>query len=255
MQQEFHGNAAPFTQTAIRAAADRLKCPVAALRAVIDVESRGGFQRDGRPKILFERHYFRRLTGGRYDVAHPDISARNWGGYGRSSAQYDRLHRAIALDRDAALRSASWGAFQIMGDNSAAAGFADVEAFVAAMVEGEDRHLDAFVDFVLANSLNDELRRCDWAGFARDYNGSAYRRNRYDTKLAAAYARHAAAERPVLRVGDRGQALRDVQVMLGITADGVFGPLTERAVRQWQRDFDLVEDGIVGPLTWDALDK
>ncbi|MGG7377547.1 N-acetylmuramidase domain-containing protein, partial [Escherichia coli] len=40
--------------------------------AVIHVESSGaGYQADRRPKILFERHVFHRLTGGRFDAAHP----------------------------------------------------------------------------------------------------------------------------------------------------------------------------------------
>jgi hypothetical protein len=36
--------------------------------------------------------------------------------------------------------------------------------------------------------LVDELRRNDWAGFARGYNGPGYADNRYDTKLASAYS-------------------------------------------------------------------
>ena len=84
----------------------------------------------------------------------------------------------MGLDRDAALRSASWGAFQIMGDNFGTAGYADAVSLVAAMVSGEPAQLDAFVAFVKKNRLDDELARHDWAGFARAYNGSAYRDNR-----------------------------------------------------------------------------
>jgi peptidoglycan hydrolase-like protein with peptidoglycan-binding domain len=57
----------------------------------------------------------------------------------------------------------------------------------------------------------------------------------------------------IVKRGDRGAAVRSIQRELGITADGVFGPLTERAVKRFQRRHDLVPDGIVGPLTRGAL--
>ena len=245
---EFCGRALRLSEGAMAAAARGLGCELAAVRAVIDVESRGGFDDRGRPKILFERHYFHRLTGGRFDAENPDISARTAGGYGRSAAQYDRLARAAALDRDAALRSASWGMFQIMGDNFAAAGFADVEHFVAAMMDGEDAHLAAFVAFVRARGLASALARRDWRAFARGYNGPAFARNRYDERLADAYARHA-----VLRRGSRGAAVRALQARLGLVTDGQFGELTEDAVRQFQRSAGLAVDAMVGPATRAAM--
>lgn len=60
--------------------------------------------------------------------------------------------------------------------------------------------------------------------------------------------------RPTIRQGDRGDAVRELQSLLGgLNADGVFGPLTAAAVRQFQTDNGLVADAIVGPRTWDAL--
>ena len=190
MPLEFAGPATPLDDKAIEQAARAIGCQVAALRAVLDVESRGGFLPNGRPKILFERHYFSRLTKGTFDRGHPDISNREPGGYAGGPKEYGRLARAIKLDRDAALRSASWGSFQIMGDNFRACGFADVTSFVAAMVSGAPAHLDAFVRFVKQKGLGDELVRRDWAGFARGYNGPAYKTNDYDAKLAAQFALH-----------------------------------------------------------------
>lgn len=53
----------------------------------------------------------------------------------------------------------------------------------------------------------------------------------------------------ILRVGSRGDDVRAVQQKLGITADGVFGPNTQAAVRRWQAANGLTADGIVGPAT------
>jgi peptidoglycan hydrolase-like protein with peptidoglycan-binding domain len=62
-----------------------------------------------------------------------------------------------------------------------------------------------------------------------------------------------ASSEVIVKRGDRGLAVRSIQRRLGIVADGVFGPLTERAVKRFQRRHSLVPDGIVGPLTRGAL--
>lgn len=63
-------------------------------------------------------------------------------------------------------------------------------------------------------------------------------------------------KRPVLRRGSTGEFVREVQTILEIRVDGQFGPITEAAVKGFQReaDADLTVDGIVGPLTWRELD-
>ena len=170
-------------------AAKMLNCEVAAIKAVAEVESAGGgFLSNGRPKILFERHYFHRLTGGEYSAAHPDISNRNAGGY--TSNEHARLEKAAKLDRNAALQSASWGKFQIMGAHWKALGYSSIQEFINAMYASETEHLMAFVKFVKVNGLSYELQRKDWAGFARGYNGSNYHINKYDQKMAVAYNKY-----------------------------------------------------------------
>jgi peptidoglycan hydrolase-like protein with peptidoglycan-binding domain len=58
----------------------------------------------------------------------------------------------------------------------------------------------------------------------------------------------------VVKRGDRGPAVKRVQRALRVTPlDGVFGPVTERSVRRFQREKGLVADGIVGPVTRRAL--
>jgi hypothetical protein len=171
------------------AAAQRLGCQRAAVQAVAQTETkRSAWDDAGRPTILFERHYFSKLTGRRFDHSHPDISNRTAGGYGRFAEQYSKLWRAAILNESAALESASWGSFQIMGSNYAASGFQSVADLVNAMLESEQRHLDAFVSFILASrALTNALRNLDWAAFARGYNGPDYQKNDYDRKIADAY--------------------------------------------------------------------
>jgi hypothetical protein len=57
----------------------------------------------------------------------------------------------------------------------------------------------------------------------------------------------------IVKRGDRGEAVRSVQKQLGLTPDGVFGPVTEQAVKRFQKSHDLLADGIVGPITRGAL--
>lgn len=176
-------------------AAKRLRCEPAAIRAVAEVESRGeGFYADGFPVILFERHKFRSFTHGKYNDSHPQISgpAGEYGSPGQN--QKNKFNLAFKLDPEAAMKSCSWGKFQIMGFNHELCGFPTVGEFVDAMKESEGRQLDAFVSFVIKTGLADELRRHDWAGFAEGYNGAGYKANKYDTKMAAAYKRFAKNE-------------------------------------------------------------
>ena len=57
----------------------------------------------------------------------------------------------------------------------------------------------------------------------------------------------------VLRRGDRGPAVVELQNLLLLKPDGIFGPRTERLVRVFQREKGLEDDGIIGPNTWKAL--
>ncbi len=52
-----------------------------------------------------------------------------------------------------------------------------------------------------------------------------------------------------------GEDVRELQRILKIYSDGIFGTMTDTAVRLYQRGHGLVEDGIVGPKTWESLLK
>lgn len=58
---------------------------------------------------------------------------------------------------------------------------------------------------------------------------------------------------PTLRRGSSGESVRVLQEKLFV--DGVFGPSTEAAVREFQRKHGLTVDGIVGPRTWAKLNE
>lgn len=62
-------------------------------------------------------------------------------------------------------------------------------------------------------------------------------------------------EYPTLKRGMQGKAVRDLQMLLGINADGIYGCLTETAVRLYQKQHGLHEDGVCGKDTWAELLK
>jgi len=185
-----------ITQKDFELAAGALNCVGAGVKAVAEVESRGsGFLGDGRPKILFEAHHFARLTNQQYNLTHPHISSKRWNKtlYLGGAKEYNRLEAAIMLDPMAAIQSASWGAFQIMGFNHVLAGFATPAAFVAAQFMGEGRHLAAFVSFVKSLGLHKHIQKKNWEAFAKGYNGPKFKENNYDGLLAKAYEKHSKA--------------------------------------------------------------
>lgn len=181
-----------LTDDDYKQAADALGCEVTAIKAVVKIESDGtGYLPDGSLKILFEAHIFHRFTKGRFDKSHPNLSSPKWNRklYKGGVREWERMTEAMKLDKAAALMSASYGMFQIMGFNFALCGVTSVEEFIEVTGKSERGQLDTFVAFVKAQHLDDELQRKDWAGFARIYNGPGFKTNRYDEKMALAYAK------------------------------------------------------------------
>jgi len=239
------------------------------IRAVIEVEtSGGGFDSQGRPRMLFEPHVFwrelgqgpKRTTAEAQGLAYP-----KWGTKPYPVDSYSRLATAIKIDANAALRSASWGLGQILGSNHKAAGYASAGDMVEAVCDREVAGLEAMVNFISSEGLDDDLRRHDWSGFARGYNGAGYAAHGYHTKLAAAYKRWQAIPdtlapaHPKIGLGSRNAAVREAQerlLALGFDSkgvDGIFGAATRAAVMAFQKSRGLVADGIIGPKTWAAL--
>lgn len=216
--------------------AGKIDCEPAVLQAIAHVESggRNSFWRLNHgngahvPALLFERHYFSHLTRRRYDPSHPDLSwpygyrknaqlgnaDRNLHDgriddddvYGNYARGYLRLINAYRLDPEAALKSCSWGKFQIMGANHRTCGYDDILDFVGQMCSSESGQM-AIVGGYIRNkprawkdpknksldkeiSLWNAVKNKNWEAIAFNYNGPDYRKYSYDRKLRAAYQRY-----------------------------------------------------------------
>lgn len=180
-------------------AAERLGVEVATIKAVKEVESGGkAFLPSGRPPILFEGHVFwkelktRGIDPASKRAGNEDVLYEKWDRryYKGGEKEYERLEKAQKIHSEAALASASWGMFQIMGNNYAECGKRSVAEFVEAMRRSEADQLMLFVAYLEKRKLQVYLKNKDWAGFACKYNGPAYAENKYDQKLEAAYNKY-----------------------------------------------------------------
>ncbi|MCV3209591.1 N-acetylmuramidase domain-containing protein [Mesorhizobium sp. YC-39] len=162
------------------------------IHAFMDVEAAGsGFDAKGRPKLLFEPHvFYRNLAGAKRTAAvKAGLAYSKWGAKPYPKDSYPRLVAAMAIDETAALKSASWGLTQILGENFKAAGCGSVQAMVQAFMADEAAHLEATVKLLVAWKVDDDLRAHRWPVVAQTWNGPGYKKNRYDSKLAAAFAK------------------------------------------------------------------
>lgn len=58
-----------------------------------------------------------------------------------------------------------------------------------------------------------------------------------------------------IKLGSKGESVKQLQEILGLAVDGNFGPKTENAVKNFQKKHNLTEDGIVGTKTWQVLQE
>jgi len=168
--------------------ASRLGCTLQQLKAVAKVESGGGgFTNSGLPKILFERHHFHRHTDGKWS---PSIfSNRSGGGYSEDS--WAKLAAAAARDVDAAFGSCSWGKFQVLGSHWSKLGYPSSLALAHTTTMSEGDHYELLCRYIEVFGLLKATRKLspnpdDCRDFAAMYNGPAYRKFNYHTKLASA---------------------------------------------------------------------
>lgn len=199
------------TKADIENAARELGCDPGLIFAIAKQESSSSsFFRMGNrtvPKILYERHWFRKLTqSGKstpspYTDLYPDICGPAYhrvkkGRHGElidqitskevvsmdeiygpeGIFQYKRLTKAYQLNQAAALQACSWGKFQIMGFNYRAAGFPSVIAFTKALSKSDSEHIKAFLKFAKSNPLLlAGLREKNFEKIAAGHNGASWR--------------------------------------------------------------------------------
>ena len=182
-----------ITHKDILRAAKLIKVPTSMIVALMLKETRGdGFTASGKPKILFERHWFRKflIKGGFTDyqlrklrVNNSDIINHKAGGYTQSD-EYQRFERAKAIDSNSAFNSISMGKFQIMGFNHEVCGYKTARSMYLAACKSENVHLNMLINFIKNTpGLRDAMEDRDYKRVARIYNGPGYAKNNYDVSL------------------------------------------------------------------------
>ncbi|MCM8620203.1 MAG: TIGR02594 family protein [Candidatus Accumulibacter sp.] len=211
----YSSGTAPLSFDEISKAIADTKVELAAVVAVLKVESSGRGFVGGNPLVRLEGHKLwafakelgidpaRWISEGA-GLLHPERTGK----YNRTGqAEWDRLVQARALcekmlrqevppnslgvvkPEHLADISASWGLFQIMGFNWRRCGVESVENFVRRMQTSEAEQLNLFFGYLKGcEGAFEALVNLEWATFAKLYNGPAFRENSYDTKLERAYA-------------------------------------------------------------------
>lgn len=176
----------------------------AALLAVVEVESAGkSLEQDGRtPCLLFERHvFFRELkkagktsalnTAVSLGLAHSGWKPKTqYKDQGTSAKRLELFRKARSIDEECAVRSCSWGVGQTMGFLAEELKFANARQMFTYLIEGGvPAQVECMVREIKRKKILDALNKHDWATFALKYNGTGYKQNAYDTKMATAYNR------------------------------------------------------------------
>jgi hypothetical protein len=190
-----------ITKEQFQRAAVLIGCKISRIIAVYNVETSGkGYLTDGRIKILFEGHKFwsniKKAGGDPSKIAdkYSNVVYPKWdkSKYMGGSYEWERMSDAIAackelgIPEEAALDSASYGSFQILGSNAEACGYKSAQEMIAYFnAGGEAEQLMAFVRFIKHERMDKPLIEGEWQLFADMYNGPESKKNKYAEKLKA----------------------------------------------------------------------
>lgn len=194
--------------------AKQLDIEPALIYAITKTESNGIFAyKNGKISLLMERHWvYKHIRQVSWRVArrlakkYPHLISPKAGGYTRDEykrvtlacnyialefAKFMALEEARKTANEIVYKSTSWGAFQIMGFNHKLCGYSSatemMEAYHSKPKEEQIKSFIVFIRRYKKGKVLKALKRKDWQKVAYYYNGSGYKRNNYDNKLASAY--------------------------------------------------------------------
>ncbi|MGC0389278.1 N-acetylmuramidase domain-containing protein [Bradyrhizobium sp. USDA 241] len=260
---------------AIVVAANKESWPASALLAVVECETSGKpFETDGHtPTLLFERHKFyselqehqpsKLKAAIAKGLAIPHWSRNTqYKDQGTSSGRLSVIAKARAIDEEVANRAASWGLGQTMGFNAERLHYESATDMVEELSRGIAEQIDALVREIKSSRLDRYLKAKNWAAFAKGYNGTGYKQNKYDTRMAAADAQwarrldsgemHAKPGKAITLIYQ--SKLKELNYPVG-KVDGDWGDLITGATSAFQRREGLKITGHPNDETTEHLDK
>lgn len=194
------GRYSRLTEDDFRRVANELQVEIPAIKAVVEIEAgkaMEGFWAPGVPIVNYDRSMWascrKKVTSNLKAPSSAKIPSSLT--TDRSKKAWQRLINARKINIQQADMSTFWGMFQIGGFNYRLCGCESIEEFVRLMSYSELEQLELFAAMIENCGMVYYLRKKDWAGFARRYNGPAYARRGYHTRMAAAYKKFAAEER------------------------------------------------------------
>lgn len=266
---DFVGTGRRLQQDDVGNAARAIGVETAALLAFIEVEAAGrGFDAKNRPKVLFEPHvFFRNLSGAKRRQAVSAGLAYKKRGTKPYPATFDARYRqngaAMAIDRSAALKAASWACRRswVSAGCDMAVGHGPRHAAGRARAAAGDGNPARGLGLAADLSGSDFADPDSWRPAVKRYNGSGYAQSwplcqgpsEAPARREDAIGRFAPG---VLVKSMKGEALRNLQTGLAalgyrftLGIDGRFGDETRHMVRRFQREHGLAVNGNAGPNT------
>lgn len=178
--------------------ARELGVEVAAIKAVVRIEAGAameGFWAPAVPIVNFDRSMYN-TYGVKAANKKGNPNAKVPAGLtGFALRRWQTLTKMRKINYDGADMGTFWGMFQIGGFAYKQCGCSSIREFVDLMSRSEFDQLELFAAFVLNTGYVDYIRKKDWAGFSRRYNGPSYARRGYHTKMASAYQKYKSSEK------------------------------------------------------------